>query len=307
MFKCNWCDSEFETYDAMRRHVGRIHKIHSSEVYVATYLNGTWPTCKCGCGDRVKWRPEMPTKFMEYVNGHNSKGSSNPMYGKHHTQEAKDSISTKRKEKFANGEYRVWQNEDTEETRERFRKIGEMSRKENNPVRAKKISGKLKGRSKTPEHIAKLKKSITKTWSCPIKREKQSHTRMMRITENGWQITSKLEDKFAEVLDEMGIRYHRQHYVREIKALYDFYLSDHKIIVEVHGDYWHCNPNTKFSIPKYETQLKNIKNDEKKKTWCELNNVPLLVIWESDLNSDPEAVKNLVLESIHEKKKNFER
>jgi very-short-patch-repair endonuclease len=61
------------------------------------------PACKCGCGTPTKWR--IDRGYGEYANGHNSKGQSNPMYGKLHSKETRHNISQKRKEKFANGEY----------------------------------------------------------------------------------------------------------------------------------------------------------------------------------------------------------
>ena len=63
-----------------------------------------------------------------------------------------------------------------------------------------------------------------------------------------------------------------------------------KIMIEVDGDYYHCNPNTIHKIPKYPMQKKNIINDKRKNTWCKNHNIELLRYWEKDINERPEWV-----------------
>jgi hypothetical protein len=108
------------------------------------------PTCKCGCGTPTKWR--IDRGYGEYVNGHNSKGQNNVMYGKTHSETTKQNISQKRKEKFANGEYTIWQHKEGVKYENAKKLIGEKSRKENNPKRASKISKALTGKIRTEEH-----------------------------------------------------------------------------------------------------------------------------------------------------------
>jgi G:T-mismatch repair DNA endonuclease (very short patch repair protein) len=299
MFKCPRCSKEFDSYLKLAKHTNSTYKLKGEELYREYHNIIEPPTCKCGCGTPTKWR--IDRGYGEFVNGHNSRGKSNPMYGKTHTSKARDNISQKRKEKFANGEYRIWQNEDTEESRLLKRRIGDASKKENNPVRAQKISNALKGRIRTEEHQSKLTASIKRAWENPELRQRQRNHAFDRITENGWQITSKLENKFSKILDDLEIQYHRQYAVREIKALYDFYLSDYNILIEVHGDFWHCNPLIeRFSIPKYAAQISNVKTDAIKKSWCEKNKMPLLIFWETDINNRPSWVIQQLLIHINQ-------
>lgn len=74
MYKCKDCDKEFEKYDSLRRHVSRMHKKHSSEVYIEYKLDGISPTCKCGCGETPEWHSGQ---FREYVHGHNARNNYN--------------------------------------------------------------------------------------------------------------------------------------------------------------------------------------------------------------------------------------
>jgi hypothetical protein len=70
--------------------------------------------------------------------------------------------------------------------------------------------------------------------------------------------------------------------------------------VEVHGDFWHCNPNIpKYSVPKYDAQHNNIINDKKKKQWCIDNNIQLLIFWESDILNNPQKVVTELLAEIN--------
>ncbi len=52
-FECSDCKREFDNY-SLRKHVGRAHKIDSQTFYVNFWLNGVWPLCSCGCGEKLK-------------------------------------------------------------------------------------------------------------------------------------------------------------------------------------------------------------------------------------------------------------
>jgi len=287
MFICQRCSKEVESYDYLRKHVSRVHKIHSSEFYVEYYLNGVWPTCKCGCGERVKWRTEMPTKFMEYVAGHNSR-TSNPMQGKTHSNETKHKISKIAKDGYESGKRVVWAEGLSIDTDIRLQSAAKKNSE--NVERSKKISDYMTGRPKSEEHKRKSREGIIKAWSDPELQERQRQHMLRRMTNNTWSISSKLEDTLAALLDSASITYTRQFYVKSIKAFYDFYLPESNIIVEVHGNFWHCNPATKHAIPKFDSQHTNISNDVKKAQWCMDNNIRLLIFWETDILTRPEWV-----------------
>lgn len=114
MKKCTRCGKEFENYDQLRRHVGRLHKVDSRAFYVEHYLNGVWPTCKCGCGEKVKWDAENK-KFRDYAQGHQSRVNNN--WG-NNPEALKRSLETRRT-RFASGEITTWNSGLTKETDER--------------------------------------------------------------------------------------------------------------------------------------------------------------------------------------------
>jgi very-short-patch-repair endonuclease len=95
-------------------------------------------------------------------------------------------------------------------------------------------------------------------------------------------------------LQELGLLEHtdyiQQYYVKDIKSFYDFYLPRQRVLIETDGDFWHCNPNSKYKEAKYSTQRRNLITDAKKNNWASANGIPLLRFWESDIKKHPEQV-----------------
>ena len=108
--------------------------------------------------------------------------------------------------------------------------------------------------------------------------KKKGKTRKMLNKMNG---TSNLEVKFAELLTEMGVKF-EQHFVFK-KREFDFLLTEHSILVETHGCFYHCckkhNPE-----PKYAFQRANLKNDQYKVKIVKFDlTYTLMVIWEHEM------------------------
>jgi very-short-patch-repair endonuclease len=94
--------------------------------------------------------------------------------------------------------------------------------------------------------------------------------------------TSKLEYYFIKnFLNVLKLRYIHQ-WKSSIGKVYDFYLPELKILIEIDGDYWHLNPNI-YKTPINEIQEKNVINDKIKNEWALLNGIVLLRFWESDI------------------------
>lgn len=99
------------------------------------------------------------------------------------------------------------------------------------------------------------------------------------------------------ILDKIGIDY-----IREYNAKYysiDNYLTKSNLMIEVMGDYWHCNP-TIYSEPKYEQQKKQIARDKAKHTYL-LNKygIEVLYLWESDLYNHSDVCEQMIKEYIN--------
>jgi very-short-patch-repair endonuclease len=278
MFKCPKCNKEFDSYVGLARHTAKSYSLKGEELY--REYNGITETvtCKCGCGTPTKWR--IDTGYNDYVAGHNSKGSNNVMFGKKHSDTAKSNISKKRKEKFANGEYEIWQHKTGEKYTLAKQKIADAIRKENNPERGRKISNALKGKLKTKEQMQKI-------WAGQRKWLANRH----------YNSPSSIEVKFGKFLDMLNIAHDRQFSFD--RFTYDFYLSDYNILVEVDGDFYQCNPKIYPEGAKFPIQKRNIENDVHKTQVALSANYRLLRFWESDILNNPQKVVTELLAEIN--------
>lgn len=289
-FKCNLCENEYDSYTSISLHYRKSHGIKSEVIRKTIYNNGEDPLCKCGCGEIVSWNYDKE-RFNDFRHGHyvRTKG------GFYSSEGAKKSGET-RKQKFASGEIQQWNKGMSLEESYGVKKANDIRKKiSSNENRSKKISNSLKGKKKSKEHTKKITENRRIYWSKEENRLAQRDRRMQYIIKNGFQIVSELEKTFMDILNSIGIEYHSQFYVSEIPALYDFKIKGKNILIEVDGDYWHCNPETKFEIPKYDSQFSNIKKDKIKTEWAESNGYILLRFWESDIkNNRLQIVKTLI-------------
>lgn len=65
----------------------------------------------------------------------------------------------------------------------------------------------------------------------------------------------------------------------------DFVNEDERLIIECNGDYFHCNPNSKYKNPIHEVQKRNAYRDELKRKFYKENNWTLIELWENEINS----------------------
>ena len=87
-----------------------------------------------------------------------------------------------------------------------------------------------------------------------------------------------------------------QHWVGS--AIFDFLLIDKNILIEVDGDFHHCNPNGLHPKPIYPIQIKTVSNDLRKNRIAEELGFKLLRFWESDINNNPEYVIKRLKEEL---------
>lgn len=109
--------------------------------------------------------------------------------------------------------------------------------------------------------------------------------------------TSKLEKKFAkEFLDKLGVKYQYQFLAADIKRYYDFYLPEQRILIEVDGSYYHSYGKVYEEMS--PMQKHNARVDQIKNEWAAMHGIPLIRIWEHDINNNPSFVMDLLREEI---------
>lgn len=71
------------------------------------------------------------------------------------------------------------------------------------------------------------------------------------------------------------------------KWFFDFHITGTNLLVEVQGDYWHCNPSL-YKAPINEYQKWAIRRDFVKKDYAKKLGYIVLAIWENDLETNKE-------------------
>lgn len=293
MIKCKECNQEFESIDSLRRHNSQKHKISAEQTYIEYVLNSITPSCKCGCGEKPKYLG-IEAGFRDYIRGHAARVNNN--WG-HNPEVIKKSHETQKK-MYESGELKIWNKGLTvedERVKDNIEKV--MS----NPERGKNISKKLIGVEKTEKHKKNISDSSIIRWENQEERDKQSKRLISRLIKNNYRNKkTKLETDFQILLDKLnlieGIDFKYQHQISS--AIFDFLIINKNIIIEVDGDFHHCNPNTKHKIPKYDIQIKTVGNDIRKNLIAENNNYKLLRFWESDINNNSEKIIEILKNNI---------
>lgn len=284
-YECKECGKECKTLLSLSKHRSQKHQINAKQTY-DDYIGSV--SCGCGCGEETKFLT-IVKGYREYIRGHAARVNNN--WG-HNPEVLKKSHDTQKK-MYANGELTIW-NKGLNTDDPRVKKYGESI--SNNVERGELISKALSGVSKSEEHKLKLSETAKIRWADPKEREKQSHKRMLWMKNNDFTVKSKTEEIINSILMTLGLKedidYDRQFYIRGIKGYFDFKIRKTNTLIEVDGDFWHCNPNTKFKTPVYECQFKNIKKDKIKDDWCKDNNINLIRFWEYDINNNLDDVIN---------------
>lgn len=293
MVICKECNREFESLDSLRRHRSQKHNVSAEQTYIEYVLGGVEPKCKCGCGEKPKYMG-IEVGFRDYLRGHASRVNNN--WG--HNEEAIRKSHETQKKMYSIGELTIWNKGltiDDNRVRDNIDKV--MS----NPERGKNISKALSGVPKSDEHKAKIRELSAVRWSKPEEREKQSYRVISRLLENNHRNPkTKLEIMFQSFLESIGLKenidFKYQH--RVSTSIYDFLIFNKNILIEVDGDFHHCNPNTKHKIPTYDIQLKTVGNDYKKNILAKDNGFKLLRFWETDIKTNKDQVVKILKEEL---------
>lgn len=156
-----------------------------------------------------------------------------------------------------------------------------------------------KPRSKTvkkPSNEETAKKNATKR----DRRLPNIHKeRKKRVNNHPKYGTSKLEERFArEFLDKLGLKYIYQYEAQSIGRFFDFRIEPKGPIIEIQGSYWHGDKRLYEEKDLNSVQKRSRRVDEYKKAWCSRNGIPLIYIWEEDINKDPEGIMNFLREKL---------
>ena len=281
MSKCNLCNQTFDSEIKLSKHIQHSHKLKKTEYLIQTKYNGIVPLCGCGCGQETRYEPSQ-LDFCKFIGGHHSRLEGH--WGDLKSEKRVNGIKKTRKEKFASGEYdHIKDSIRNRDGVELGKKISKT--KQENPYKH------------TPETLKQMSISRTGKKHSQFTKDKMSDSAIKNIIKSGKVKRSKLEYKFETLLELLEVQYNHSFYIPSIKKIYDFYLPDYNLLIEVDGDFWHCNP-INYPEPTCRTQEINIINDKFKNEWAEENGYKLLRFWEDDINNNIKSVKQTLLENI---------
>jgi very-short-patch-repair endonuclease len=281
MVICKECKREFETLDSLRRHRVQKHKITSEQTYIDYTLNGVEPKCKCGCGEKTNFL-SIEKGFVDYILGHAARINNN--WG-HNTEALKKSHETQKK-MHDEGTLKVWNDGltiDDKRVRDNIDKV--MA----NPKRGNNISKALSGVPKSDEHVKKIIVGSKLRWVKQEERDKQRFRRLDYFKNRQFNKKSKLEQSFEDILIKLGIGYVNQFPLDGY--LFDFYISSKNTLIEVDGDWYHCNPRNN-PIPLSIIQKDVTRNDMIKNTLAKTEGYNLIRFWEYDVKNNLNNVIN---------------
>jgi len=86
-----------------------------------------------------------------------------------------------------------------------------------------------------------------------------------------------------KLLEEKGIKFTEEKNLDFYSV--DIYLEDYGKIIEIMGDYWHGN-HKKYKEINYNAQMVAIMRDKKKNTFFNNKKIPILYLWEDDINNN---------------------
>jgi very-short-patch-repair endonuclease len=243
----------------------------NAEKLIQEKYNRIHPICGCGCEEKTVY-DHSSKDFGKFKRGHQTRVNKN-YFGDPKNPKRVEKIITTRKAKFASGEY--------------DHVLSAVKENRKNPELGKNISKGAKGIPKPkPEGFGVGRKHSDKT------KDKMSDSAVQRIIKTGKIKRSLLEIRFELFFQLLNIEFQHSYYIntKENHFIYDFYLPKHKCLIEVDGDFWHCNPDSKYALPECKTQDINIFNDQKKNQWAKDNGFKLLRFWETDINDNPQQI-----------------
>lgn len=173
------------------------------------------------------------------------------------------------------------------------KKHSDKTKKHLSTLRRGKDSGNWRGRKHTKESKDKISKRKKELWHNYSKEEK---TKIKSILMRGLKkqlsrMETLPEKEISSILNEHNVQFEKNKILYG-KFFVDFYVNNSKTIIEVFGDYWHCNPEKYYSAN--EHQKKQIKKDESRLAYLRKCGHEVIVIWENDILKNKDNVNNVL-------------
>lgn len=230
-------------------------------------------------------------------------GKRNPFYGKTHSDKTKKLQSDAKSGKY-DGEKnpmfgRSWKNYTREKMGDSEFEKYLIERNKKHSLRMMGDKNPFYGKTHTSDVLYKISNANRAYSAIPSVKQKQRAMAIERMRKNKYKMT-KPERLMKSILTELSIQNH-YNFILDKLYQYDFRIINTNIIIEVQGDYWHCNPKIYKNGPVSERQKFKIQRDLEKRKYAEERGYIILYVWEDELKNDIELVKEKVMYEIQTK------
>lgn len=130
--------------------------------------------------------------------------------------------------------------------------------------------------------IDKLKRAALSPLGTKVYLEKNAKKMSTKMT---WP-----EKEFKKLLKELKVKHEVQKVVDN--KIFDFYIPEWNLLVEIDGDYFHANPEVTDMNKINGMQKKNMRNDNYKNSLANTMGYGLERVWENDLKNNYDVVKS---------------
>lgn len=122
-------------------------------------------------------------------------------------------------------------------------------------------------------------------------RKQSSERSVKRLIESDFKFSRTKPEMIVDtILDKLNINYENEYNCKYY--LVDRYLNDFDLMIEVQGNFFHCNPTMNLENNRKE---KIIKKDKSKNTYIKkYKNINVLYLWEKDINDNPTLCERLI-------------
>lgn len=229
---------------------------------------------------------------------------NNPFKGKKHSVEFKEKLSKDRKGKRLNphskSNYQWWLEKYGKEEADKRQLIAnekcrEASTGEKNAFYGKTHTEKtvkiIVEKGKTANSLkTKEQKEVTskKLKLAHLKQKLENNEQYVKNRQKAGKISTQSQSKYKmnkieklveNELNKLNIKF--KYSVILGNYQFDFGNKEHRILIEVQGDYWHGNENIYTKLNPIQTKIKE--KDKLKKQFAIDNNLKLILIWEQDI------------------------
>jgi very-short-patch-repair endonuclease len=288
--ECVICSKKCANLNGLSIHLKFKHQINVPD-YIVQHLTKEVFLCKCGCKQKAKWWNGR--RFQDYLTGHFTKTAlfDNPWKKPRHT--------------WSPPNKRAWSDSEFEEIYRLFieehKNLGSIGVKfgcsKNSIARILDMKfGKKKRIEIGRQNDSWRKKNIP-----------EMNQRICAAAAKGgcsysFLNNTSIERKMKVFLDELGIRhkFKFQFFLKDFQTqqtfCYDFGSAPSKVLIECDGNYWHANP-VYYPQPN-EAQQRIAVRDKLKAEAAIRNGYKLIRFWETEINDNPETVKQQINEVL---------